>query len=116
MAMAQRLPVALASGWPSPGRLAAGQRTNGRRVTRLVDARPVVTAPSRHPGVISCAFVVNLHVPVRKGTTTAPPKTQERQVFVYFDNDVKVRAPFDAIALAHRLDVRDLPAPGPADA
>jgi len=26
-------------------------------------------------------------------------------VFVYFDNDVKVRAPFDAISLAHRLQV-----------
>lgn len=28
-----------------------------------------------------------------------------RDVFVYFDNDVKVRAPFDAMALAHRLGV-----------
>ena len=26
-------------------------------------------------------------------------------VFVYFDNDVKVRAPFDAMALAQRLGV-----------
>jgi len=26
-----------------------------------------------------------------------------RDVFVYFDNDAKVRAPFDAISLAHRL-------------
>jgi uncharacterized protein YecE (DUF72 family) len=26
-----------------------------------------------------------------------------RDVFVYFDNDVKVRAPFDAMSLAHRL-------------
>jgi uncharacterized protein YecE (DUF72 family) len=26
-------------------------------------------------------------------------------IFVYFDNDVKVRAPFDAVALAHRLGV-----------
>jgi uncharacterized protein YecE (DUF72 family) len=41
---------------------------------------------------------------------------REREVFVYFDNDVKVHAPFDAIALAHRLGVRDLPASGPADA
>ena len=30
---------------------------------------------------------------------------QGRDVFVYFDNDVKVRAPFDAIALAERLGV-----------
>ncbi len=28
-----------------------------------------------------------------------------RDVYVYFDNDVKVRAPVDAIALAHRLGV-----------
>ncbi|MGB8168648.1 MAG: DUF72 domain-containing protein [Chthoniobacteraceae bacterium] len=35
-----------------------------------------------------------------------------RDVFVYFDNDVKVRAPFDAMTLAHNLDLG--PAPGPA--
>jgi uncharacterized protein YecE (DUF72 family) len=28
-----------------------------------------------------------------------------RDVHVYFDNDVKVRAPFDAMSLARRLDV-----------
>ena len=27
-----------------------------------------------------------------------------RDVYVYFDNDVKVAAPFDAIALAERVD------------
>jgi uncharacterized protein YecE (DUF72 family) len=31
------------------------------------------------------------------------PKSAARDVFVYFDNDVKVKAPFDAMALAHRL-------------
>jgi uncharacterized protein YecE (DUF72 family) len=41
---------------------------------------------------------------------------REREVFVYFDNDVKVQAPFDAMALAHRLGVRDLPTPEPAHA
>lgn len=30
-----------------------------------------------------------------------------RDVFVYFDNDVKVKAPFDAIALAHRLGLKE---------
>jgi uncharacterized protein YecE (DUF72 family) len=30
---------------------------------------------------------------------------QDRDVFVYFDNDVKVRAPFDAMGLMHRLDL-----------
>ena len=29
---------------------------------------------------------------------------RSRDVYVYFDNDVKVRAPFDAMALSRRLD------------
>jgi uncharacterized protein YecE (DUF72 family) len=33
----------------------------------------------------------------------APRRSAGRHVFVYFDNDVKVRAPFDAAALAERL-------------
>jgi uncharacterized protein YecE (DUF72 family) len=33
----------------------------------------------------------------------APPAPDGRDVFVYFDNDVKVRAPFDAIGLAERV-------------
>jgi uncharacterized protein YecE (DUF72 family) len=33
----------------------------------------------------------------------APPRAGGRDVFVYFDNDAKVRAPFDATALAARL-------------
>lgn len=33
----------------------------------------------------------------------APPRAAGRDVFVYFDNDAKVRAPFDATALAARL-------------
>jgi uncharacterized protein YecE (DUF72 family) len=42
------------------------------------------------------------------GVTLARRKAprRRRDVYVYFDNDVKVRAPFDAIALAERLDVR----------
>ncbi len=41
-----------------------------------------------------------------EGRTLAPPAGgYERDVFVYFDNDVKVRAPFDAEALAGRLGV-----------
>ena len=35
----------------------------------------------------------------------AQPLPAGRDVFVYFDNDVKVRAPFDAMALANRLGV-----------
>jgi uncharacterized protein YecE (DUF72 family) len=32
---------------------------------------------------------------------------QGRDVFVYFDNDVKIKAPFDAIALAHMLGLKE---------
>lgn len=32
-----------------------------------------------------------------------PPPQHPRDVYVYFDNDAKVRAPFDAQALSHRL-------------
>lgn len=43
------------------------------------------------------------------GRTLGPSApVREREVFLYFDNDAKVHAPFDAIALAHRLGVRDL--------
>jgi uncharacterized protein YecE (DUF72 family) len=48
--------------------------------------------------------------------TLAPPAPrQERDVFVYFDNDTKVRAPFDAISLAHRHGLQDLREPSGAD-
>jgi uncharacterized protein YecE (DUF72 family) len=43
----------------------------------------------------------------------APFQPGGRDVFVYFDNDVKVRAPFDAMALAHRLQLGPRPAPPP---
>ena len=46
------------------------------------------------------------------GTVLAPAAPrQPRDVAVYFDNDVKVRAPFDAIALADRLGVSPPPDP-----
>jgi uncharacterized protein YecE (DUF72 family) len=37
-----------------------------------------------------------------------------RDVFVYFDNDVKVRAPYDAMSLAHRLCLGPEPPPPPS--
>jgi uncharacterized protein YecE (DUF72 family) len=40
-------------------------------------------------------------------TIAEPPAARPRDVFVYFDNDVKVRAPVDAISLAHRLAAPD---------
>ena len=41
-------------------------------------------------------------------TLAAPAPIREREVFVYFDNDAKVRAPFDALALGHRLGLEPL--------
>ncbi len=38
-------------------------------------------------------------------TTTKPRRCAGRDVYVYFDNDVKVRAPFDAMALARQMGV-----------
>ena len=50
----------------------------------------------------------------------APREAQKtgRDVFVFFDNDVKVRAPYDAMSLSHRLGLRPPPpeAPKPEDA
>jgi len=39
----------------------------------------------------------------------APRASRGRDIFVYFDNDVKVHAPFDAMALAHRLKIAGAP-------
>ena len=45
----------------------------------------------------------------------ALPRTAPRDVYVYFDNDVKVRAPFDAMSLAHRLKLGPPPEADPPD-
>jgi uncharacterized protein YecE (DUF72 family) len=59
----------------------------------------------------------------KKGSTPArtkrlappmPVSKSGRDVFVYFDNDVKARAPFDAMSLAHRLGLGRAPQ-SPAD-
>ncbi len=43
------------------------------------------------------------------GRTLGPPAdVRPRDVYIYFDNDVKVHAPFDAIALAQRLGTEQL--------
>jgi uncharacterized protein YecE (DUF72 family) len=39
----------------------------------------------------------------RRWSEKTPAKRASRDVYAYFDNDVKVRAPFDAMALADRL-------------
>ncbi len=43
----------------------------------------------------------------------APRRAAGRDVFVYFDNDVKVRAPYDAMTLAHLLKLGPKPAAPP---
>jgi uncharacterized protein YecE (DUF72 family) len=48
----------------------------------------------------------------RDAHTVAPPAVNRksgRDVFVYFDNDVKVRAPHDAMSLSHRLGLGPAP-------
>lgn len=53
-----------------------------------------------------------------RGTrTVGPPSSRApkgRDLYVYFDNDVKVRAPFDAMNLAHKLGVGPKPGAPPA--
>jgi uncharacterized protein YecE (DUF72 family) len=57
----------------------------------------------------------------RVGPRARVPRAKSRDVFVYFDNDVKVRAPFDAMGLARRLglerpaDTREMPEGAVAD-
>jgi uncharacterized protein YecE (DUF72 family) len=47
------------------------------------------------------------------GTEPGPDRPAGRDVFVYFDNDVKAHAPADAIELERRLGI-EVPEPGPA--
>ncbi|MEQ1405665.1 DUF72 domain-containing protein [Neorhizobium sp. Rsf11] len=46
--------------------------------------------------------------------SASPPRTHGRDVYVYFDNDVKVRAPQDAGALADRLNAAPISSGGKA--
>jgi uncharacterized protein YecE (DUF72 family) len=49
-----------------------------------------------------------------RATPPTAPHAPGRDVFVFFDNDAKVRAPADAAALAQRLEVFGPPIEGPA--
>jgi len=40
-----------------------------------------------------------------------PPARKSRDVYCYFDNDIKVKAPFDARKLLRRLGLEDSLAP-----
>ena len=44
-------------------------------------------------------------VAARRITDSAPPKLKSRDVYCYFDNDIKVHAPFDARRLLERLSI-----------
>ncbi|RZL35487.1 MAG: DUF72 domain-containing protein [Rubrivivax sp.] len=46
----------------------------------------------------------------RLASTKAPPRRARRDVYCYFDNDVKVHAPYDAATLTRKLDM-DSPIP-----
>ena len=48
------------------------------------------------------------------GPTDSKKAAKGRDVFVYFDNDVKVQAPYDAMKLAHRLGLGPKPGDVPA--
>jgi uncharacterized protein YecE (DUF72 family) len=50
----------------------------------------------------------------KRVATPAKPRPKGRSVYVFFDNDVKVRAPFDAMTLAHKLKLGPAPDPAPA--
>ena len=60
-------------------------------------------------------------VDAERASPNAAPELPGRDVYVYFDNDIKVRAPFDAMTLARMLGVTpdasepkaaELPRPG----
>jgi len=46
-----------------------------------------------------------------KLTAEPAPRAAGRDVFAYFDNDVKTHAPFDAMTLAHKLGLAPIPPP-----
>jgi uncharacterized protein YecE (DUF72 family) len=46
-----------------------------------------------------------------RASKTPAPRRKSRDVYVYFDNDAKVRAPFDALALKQKLELASRPKP-----
>ena len=62
---------------------------------------PTDARVGREPGDRTCVL------------STAAKKCKARDVYVYFDNDVKVRAPFDAAGLGKRLGMRKNAEPVP---
>jgi uncharacterized protein YecE (DUF72 family) len=85
------------------------------RRRRAVRERAYTEAASLEAGLAACGRGLRGRAPAnpRLVAPPAPFRPEGRDVFVYFDNDVKVRAPFDAMALAHRLKLGPRPAPPP---
>jgi uncharacterized protein YecE (DUF72 family) len=50
----------------------------------------------------------------RRLARRAPKRDAGRDIYAYFDNDVKVRSPYDAMLLAHKLGQGSRPPPGPS--
>lgn len=55
------------------------------------------------------AWAMGGDIPSARRVGPAARKRAKRDLYVYFDNDVKVRAPFDAARLAVKLGLRDQP-------
>ncbi len=53
------------------------------------------------------------NAPKAKRVGKVSPPSRPRDVYVYFDNDVKTRAPYDAMNLAHLLKLGPKPPPAP---
>ena len=88
----------------------------GRYVRCLVDALPSVDGvavsvarprrqPPREAWVVRWANGCEVTDGRKACTQDAKPR-KTRDVYVYFDNDAKVRAPFDAMALRQAVDQR----------
>jgi uncharacterized protein YecE (DUF72 family) len=59
------------------------------------------------------AWAAGKNAPEARLVMRAALRKQERNVYVYFDNDVKTRAPYDAMNLAHLLKLGPKPPPAP---
>lgn len=59
------------------------------------------------------AWAAGKNAPGARLVTAGAPRKQNREVYVYFDNDVKTRAPYDAMNLAHLLKLGPKPPPAP---
>jgi uncharacterized protein YecE (DUF72 family) len=59
------------------------------------------------------AWAAGRNAPAAQLVQRAAPPKRKRAVYVYFDNDVKTRAPYDAMNLAHLLKLGPRPPAAP---